>query len=90
MTRQVDRKLQPVRVGVYRYRHEAELAGGILADAGIPYRLLVDDAGGADLGLTMLHPASLWVRAVDEEAARELIAWEEDDSDPVSAAPGEA
>jgi hypothetical protein len=79
MTRQVDRKVQPVRVGEYRYRHEAELAAGILADAGIPYRLQCDDAGGADLGLSMLHPAVLWVRAVDVDAALDLIAWEEDD-----------
>ena len=89
MRRQVEHKLQPVRVGEYRYRHEAELAAGILEDAGIPYRMLVDDAGGADLGLTMLHPATLWVRAVDADAARDLIAWD-DDSDPPTTMAGEA
>ena len=80
MTRQVDLKVQPVRVGEYRYRHEAELAAGILDSAGIPYRIQFDDAGGADLGLSMLHPAVLWVRAIDVEAARELIAWDEEDA----------
>jgi len=77
MTKQVDLKVRPVRVGEYRYRHEAELAAGILESAGIPYRIQRDDAGGADLGLSMLHPAVLWVRAIDAEAALELIAWEE-------------
>lgn len=80
MTRHIDRKVQPVRVGEYRYRHEAELAAGILASAGIPYRLQYDDAGGAELGLSVLHPAVLWVRAIDADSARELIAWEEDDA----------
>jgi hypothetical protein len=79
MTNRVDLKVQPVRVGEYRYRHEAELAAGILESAGIPYRLQFDDAGGAELGLSVLHPAILWVRAIDEEAALDLIAWEEDD-----------
>lgn len=79
MTNRVDRKIQPVRVGEYRYRHEAELAAGILDSAGIPYRLQFDDAGGAELGLSMHHPTILWVRAIDAEAALELIAWEEDD-----------
>lgn len=78
MTERVERKLQPVRIAEYRYRHEAELAGGILASAGIPYRLQFDDAGGADLGLSFLHSAVLWVRAVDADAARELVAWDED------------
>jgi len=80
MTNRVDLKVQPVKVGEYRYRHEAELAAGILESAGIPYRLLFDDAGGAELGLSVLHPAELWVRAIDADAALELIAWEEDEA----------
>jgi hypothetical protein len=69
----VDRKLQHVAVAEFRYRHEAELAAGFLEDAGIPFRLQTDDAGGADLGLSMLRPSILWVRAVDAEVARELV-----------------
>ena len=82
MSKQVDRKDEHVRVAEYRYRHEAELAAGFLSDAGIPFRLQADDAGGADLGLSMLRSAVLWVRAVDAEAARDLVALEEDESDP--------
>lgn len=73
----VDRKDTPVPVAEYRYRHEAEFAAGFLSDAGIPYRLQIDDAGGADLGLSLLRPAVLWVREVDVQEARELIAWED-------------
>jgi len=80
VTKQVDRKMRDVPVGQYRYRHEAEFAAGILADAGVPYRLQLDDAGGADLGLSFLRPAILWVRAADAGDARDLVAWEEDDA----------
>ena len=79
MTDKVDRKIQEVRIGEYRFRHEAEFAAGFLDDAGIPYRLQIDDAGGADLGLGMLRPAVLWVRAVDADVARDLIALDEDE-----------
>lgn len=81
MTEKVDRKIQEVRVAEYRYRHEAEFAAGFLEDAGIPYRLQIDDAGGAGLGLGMLHPAVLWVRAVDADVARDLVALDEDELD---------
>lgn len=82
MSKQVDRKDEPVRLAAYRYRHEAELAAGFLSDAGIPFRLQADDAGGADLGLSVLRPAILWVRAVDAEAARDLVALEEEEAQP--------
>ena len=81
MTAKVDRKLQEVPVAEYRYRHEAEFAAGFLEDAGIPYRLQIDDAGGADLGLAMLRPAVLWVRAVDAEAARDLVSLEQEEQE---------
>ena len=79
MSKQTDRKLEHVPVAEFRYRHEAELAAGFLADAGIPFRLQADDAGGADLGLSLLRPSILWVRAVDQELARDLIAPVEDE-----------
>jgi hypothetical protein len=78
MTDKVDRKLREVAVAEYRYRHEAEFAAGFLEEAGIPYRLQIDDAGGADLGLSMLRPSIIWVRAVDAPIARDLLALEED------------
>jgi len=77
VTRRVDRKLQLVAVAEFRYRHEAEFAAGFLADAGIPHRLQIDDAGG-DLGLTLGRPAVIWVRAVDLDAAREVLDFEGD------------
>lgn len=81
MSERIDRKLQEVAVGEFQYRHEAEFAAGILRDARIPCRLQIDDAGGADLGLLHLRPALLWVRAVDAEAARELLAPAEESDD---------
>lgn len=57
----------------FRYRHEAELAAGFLLDAGIPYRLQIDDAGGVDFGTTFSRPPVLWVLAADEAEARELL-----------------
>lgn len=68
----IDKKLEQVAVAQYAYRHEAEFAAGFLADAGIPYRLQIDDAGG-DLGLTLGRSATVWVRAVDLERARDVL-----------------
>jgi hypothetical protein len=76
--RRIDRKLQEVAVAEFRYRHEAEFAAGFLDDAGIPYRLQIDDAGG-DLGLTLGRPAVVWVRAIDADAAREVLDLEASD-----------
>lgn len=72
MTDRDEAGLELVPIAEFRYRHEAEFAAGFLADAGIPFRLQVDDAGG-DLGLTLGRPAVLWVRAADEEHAREVL-----------------
>ena len=82
MTERVERKLREVKIAEYRYRHEAEFAAGFLEEAGIPYRLQIDDAGGADLGLSMLRPSVLWVRAVDAEVARDLVGLDRDEEEP--------
>jgi len=71
MSGRIDKKLEQVAVAEFTYRHEAEFAAGFLADAGIPHRLQIDDAGG-DLGLT-LGRAIVWVLAVDAERAREVL-----------------
>jgi hypothetical protein len=60
-------------VAEYSYRHEAEFAAGLLEDAGIPFRLQIDDAGGADVGVTIGRPAVLSVRAEDVHRAREVL-----------------
>ena len=78
MSDRIDKKLEQVAVGEYAYRHEAEFAAGFLADAGIPYRLQIDDAGG-DLGLTVGRRAVLWVLAIDAERAREVLELGSDD-----------
>lgn len=77
-----------VPVAEFLYRHEAEFAAGFLRDAGIPFRLQIDDAGGADAGVTIARPAVLWVRAEDAERARELLADDDvgDDEDTEAAA----
>lgn len=64
----------------FRHRHEAELAAGFLLDAGIPYRLQIDDAGGVDFGTTFTRPPVLWVREADEAEARELLELDEDEA----------
>ncbi len=74
MTRSPGERERPhVRIAEYLYRHEAEFAAGFLRDAGIPFRLQIDDAGGADAGVTIARPAVIWVRAEDEDEARVIL-----------------
>lgn len=71
MSDRTDRKLQQVAVGRYGYRHEAEFAAGFLDDAGIPYRLQVDDPV---LGFSLsASPATIWVLGADERRARAVL-----------------
>lgn len=70
MSQRVDRKLEEIPVARFAYRHEAEFAAGFLEDAGIPYRLQIDDPV---LGVPMSASATLWVAAVDEREARDLL-----------------
>ena len=62
-----------VLIAEYPYRHEAEFAAGFLENAGVPFRLQTDDAGGADSFMTIARPARLWVRADDVEEARDIL-----------------
>ena len=66
-------KQRDVPIAEYLYRHEAEFAAGFLEDAGIPFRLQTDDAGGADSFMTIARPARLWVRREDVEEARDVL-----------------
>lgn len=70
MSERTDRKLQDVAVARYSWRHEAEFAAGFLKDAGIPYRLQLDDPG---LGVSLGAAATLWVRGTDEAKARDVL-----------------
>ena len=69
----IEPKPSAVAVAEYSYRHEAEFAAGLLEDAGIAFRLQIDDAGGADIGVTIGRPAVLWVRAEDAPRARDVL-----------------
>ena len=58
MSDQVEKKLQNVAVASYEYRHDAEFAAGFLDDAGIPYRLQIDDPGlGISVGVAATSPS---------------------------------
>jgi hypothetical protein len=54
----------------YSYRHEAEFAAGFLDEAGVPYRLQIDDPA---MGIAVGMSATLWVRGADEAHAREVL-----------------
>lgn len=60
----------PVEVGRWRWRHEAEIARGLLEDAGIPSAVMADDIGGAYAGIA---PARLMVAPEDAARAREVL-----------------
>lgn len=64
---------EPVVVGTYAYRHEAEFARETLRAAGIDSMLLADDAGGAYTGLTFSWRARLLVRPEDADRARQVL-----------------
>jgi len=49
------------------------LAYGYLENAGVDAALLIDDAGGMDVGLAFVNPARIVVRAEDEERARGVL-----------------
>lgn len=78
MSDRVDRKVQEVAIARYEYRHEAEFAAGFLEDAGVPYRLQVDDPA---LGISVGVSATIWVLGIDVERAREIL---EVDHRPIS------
>ena len=66
-------RIQTSIVARFHYRHQAELAHGYLESAGVDAALLVDDAGGMDVGLAFVNPARIVVRAEDEERARGVL-----------------
>lgn len=60
-------------VARFHYRHEAELAHGYLETAGVESALLIDDAGGMDVGMAFVNPARLVVRVEDESRVRDIL-----------------
>ena len=74
MTERVDPKLETAVVATYSYRHEAEFAAGFLDQADIPYWIQVADA---TMGISAGTSATIWVRTMDLDEARELLEVEE-------------
>jgi hypothetical protein len=70
MSDRTDRKLREVAVAWYAFRHEAEFAAGFLDDAGIPFRMQVDDPL---LGYGVSGSATIWVLGMHERSAREVL-----------------
>jgi hypothetical protein len=60
-------------VAAYGYRHEAEFAKATLDTAGIESVLSIDDAGGAEAGLSFANPARIIVRSEDRDSARDVL-----------------
>jgi len=60
-------------VARFNRRYEAEMAQGYLNDAGIESMITADDAGGADLGLSLTRTARLLVRTEDEARALDVL-----------------
>ncbi len=63
-----------VEVGVYNYRHEAELARSVLEGSGITAEVRSDDAGGQQIGLQFIRGARLLVQRQDADRARGALA----------------
>jgi hypothetical protein len=73
-----DRGDVPVEVARFHWRHEAEMALGILEDEGIPGVVLADDAGGAYAGISS---SRLVVPAEYADHARSVLAEMERDAE---------
>ena len=69
--------MQEVVLKRFAYRHEAEIARGLLEDAGIRCVVIFDDAAGAQAGLGFINQARLIVNAEDADRARDILADEE-------------
>ena len=63
-----------VEVGIYNFRHEAEVARSVLEGSDIPAVVRSDDAGGQLFDLRIVHGARLYVQQRDKGRAREALA----------------
>lgn len=64
------RDLETIEIARFRYRHEAEMAAGLLADAGVPAVVVGDDIGGMYPGIRAIR---LHVARENEARAREAL-----------------
>ena len=60
----------PVEIMRYHYRHQAEMAQGLLADAGIDSAIVSDDAGGMYAGIAAVR---LLVASEDASRANQIL-----------------
>lgn len=61
---------EPIEIMRYHYRHQAEMAQGLLADAGIASAIVADDAGGMYAGIAAVR---LMVAPEDSARANEIL-----------------
>lgn len=66
-----DRGLETIEIARFRFRYEAEMAAGMLEDAGIPAVVVGDDVGGMYPGVMSV---GLRVARADAERAKETLA----------------
>ena len=62
-----------VVAATFAYRYEAEFAKATLDSAGIESVLSIDDAGGAEVGLSFVNPARIIVRSEDHDSAQGVL-----------------
>lgn len=67
---------EPVTVGRFYYRHEAEFAKAYLEAAGIESAIFADDAGGMEVALSFSNSVRVLVHPEDADRAREVLAAE--------------
>lgn len=60
-------------IATYPYRHQAEIAAGFLQDAGITAAVMVDDAGGSQVGMAFVNQARVAVRDDLAERAAQVL-----------------
>ena len=63
----------PIVVGRFFYRHEAEFAKAYLDAAGIDSAIFADDAGGMEVPLSFSNSVRLLVHPDDADQAREIL-----------------
>lgn len=64
---------EKAKVGVYFYRHEAELARSVLEAEGIICAITCDDAGGYSVSIQFTNGVHLWVAEEDLSRAKALL-----------------
>ena len=62
-----------ISIHTFSYRHEAEMAKGLLEANGIYATVFSNDAGSQEVSLQFVHGAMLMVKPRDEPRAKALL-----------------